>query len=359
MRALLLLGSLAALAACGDERVAASTEAAAGPAASGGPAGAGSGGDGASDAGQGGAGGADGGSGGDDRGWQALPPLPGGPRQEHAVVARRGEVWTLGGFDTSGITTTLVEIFDPAERVWRVGPDLPLPMHHANVAVVGDRVLVLGSLAGLGFDPTGESWQLDDEDGTWAPRAPLPGGRARGASAVAVTGDEIVVCGGLRGAAVAECDLYDALEDTWSALPDLPAVRDHVVGAAIDGRVFVVGGREGTIPSIGGDVWELSADRDAWIERQPMRTPRAGAAATVLGGRIYVAGGEGNPDDPRGVFDDLEAYDPQADAWSALAPMPTPRHGAGMAAVAGLLVVPGGADAEGFAAVDVVEAYRP
>lgn len=345
-------------AGCGDDRVEASTEAGSGPAASG--PGAGSGGDGGDGSGGGGADG--GGGGGQDpgaRGWRTLAPLPLGPRQEHAVIALAGEVWTLGGFDAVGITTDVVEIFDPASGAWRTGPALPLPMHHANVAVVEGRVLVLGSLEGLAFEASGEAWELDRQEGVWEPRAPLPGDRVRGASAVAVLGDRVVVCGGLRGGAVAECDAYDAGDDTWTPLPDLPEVRDHVLGATIDGRVFVVGGRAGTIPSIGGEVWELADDGSAWIERAPMRTPRAGAAGTVVGDRLYVAGGEGDPGAPRGVFDELEVYDPAADGWAALDPMPTPRHGLGAAVVDGLIVFPGGADAEGFAAVDVVEAYRP
>lgn len=301
-----------------------------------------------------GAGGASG-----DSGWRTLAALPGGPRQEVAVVALDGEVWVLGGFDEAGTVTDRVEIYDPDEDAWSDGPDLPLPMHHANVAVVGGRLLVLGYLEGLAFEASAEAWELIPGTAQWEQLTPLLFDRARGASATIVDGSRVIVCGGFRGGAVAECDAYDAADDTWTQLPDLPEIRDHVVGGALDGELLVVGGRRGTISSFEGNVWALADDDSAWENRASMLTPRGGAGAAPLGGLLYVAGGEGDPGDPDGIFRELEAYDPDDDSWQALDPMPTPRHGTGAAAVDGMLVIPGGATAEAFAATDVVEAYVP
>jgi N-acetylneuraminic acid mutarotase len=286
-----------------------------------------------------------------------LPPLPAGPRQETAVVALDGEVWVMGGFDDVGEVVDIIEIFDPTAGTWRAGPALPMPMHHANAVVVQDRLLLLGFLQGLSFEARGETFAWSGE--SWSSLAPLPLPRARGASAIGAIDAGAIVCGGFRGGAVPDCDRYDASTDTWEPLLDLPAIRDHVVGGVVDDRFFVVGGREGTIASIGGDVWELDPAASAFIPRRSMETPRAGCAAAVLDGRIFVAGGEGNPDDVSGVFAQLEVYDPSDDTWSQLPPMPTPRHGTGAAAVDGMLIIPGGADVAAFSAVDVVEAYVP
>jgi hypothetical protein len=76
-----------------------------------------------------------------------------------------------------------------------------------------------------------------------------------------------------------------------------------------------------------------------------------------VAGRIVVAGGEGNPAAATGVFDAVEAYDPAGDAWTALAPMPTPRHGTGAATLGRTLYLPGGATVQAFGAVDTHEAY--
>ncbi len=68
---------------------------------------------------------------------------------------------------------------------------------------------------------------------------------------------------------------------------------------------------------------------------------------------------EGNAASTRGVFAEVESYDPIADRWTALRPMRTPRHGTGGAALGRALYVPGGADRQAFGAVAVVEAYTP
>ena len=52
-----------------------------------------------------------------------------------------------------------------------------------------------------------------------------------------------------------------------------------------------------------------------------MPTGRSGIAAGVVGGKLYVFGGE----QPR-LFSEVEVYDPAEDRWQSLPPMPTPRH---------------------------------
>ena len=70
-------------------------------------------------------------------------------------------------------------------------------------------------------------------------------------------------------------------------------------------------------------------------------------------------GGEVNSDNPpTGVFPQVELYDPAANRWTALDPMPVPRHGIGAVTVGDLIYVPGGALRAGFAATDHSDALR-
>ena len=39
--------------------------------------------------------------------------------------------------------------------------------------------------------------------------------------------------------------VYNPAADSWTVLPDLPSQRNHIAGAAIDGRIYVAGGRLG------------------------------------------------------------------------------------------------------------------
>lgn len=306
----------------------------------------------------GGDGGGRGSSGGE---WVARADMPGGPRQETAVVQVGGEVFVLGGFDATGTILARVEAYDPANDTWRDIPDLPVAMHHANAAVADGKIIVAGFLTGMGFVADGRCFAYDPIANEWTDREPMPVGTERGASGVAAIDERVYVIGGLRdGGAVADVSDYDVLANTWTPLEALPAARDHLGSAAIDGILYAVGGRNGTV---GGHVAELLAFDPAgagtWVSRAPMPTSRGGISAAALGGRLYVFGGEGNPDDPRGVFDAAEAWEPATDAWTELAPMTTPRHGTGAAAVNDRIWVPGGADEELFAAVATNEAYVP
>ena len=81
----------------------------------------------------------------------------------------------------------------------------------------------------------------------------------------------------------------------------------------------------------------------------------AGIAASVLGGRIVVVGGEA----PTGTFNQVEAYDPKSDAWSAYARMPTARHGLGSAVVGGRMFVISGGPTPGASASTANEIFAP
>jgi N-acetylneuraminic acid mutarotase len=181
----------------------------------------------------------------------------------------------------------------------------------------------------------------------------MPAASERASSCVATLGGKIYLFGGARlGGSVSESSVYDVASDTWQALPSLPEAREHCVAGAIDDRLYVAAGRSGGIGGFQPNTWAFDPIALTYTARAPIPTPRGGAAGAVLGGKLYVLGGEGNPDDPSGVFDDIEAYDPVSDRWETLPPMLAPRHGLAAAALDGSIYLPGGASTEGFGAVD-------
>lgn len=289
--------------------------------------------------------------------WASAPRLAAGPTQETAVVAVAGKIYVLGGFQ--GFTVVpAVQVFDTAACAWSMGPDLPKPVHHANAAVVGDTIYVVGAMEGGNFASIGDTWSWSPAaDAGWIVRAPMPPGTQRGASITGVIDGKIYVAGGLRNGTVTDVSIYDPAADAWTAGPALPQPRDHGCGGVVGGKLYVTGGRAGGVNS--PLVFELTPGA-GWVERAPMPTGRGGTACGVIGDRIFVVGGEGNPaPGSRGVFPQAEAYDAAANTWETLAPMPTPRHGMGAAAWGGRLYVPGGADQEAFGAVAIHEILTP
>jgi N-acetylneuraminic acid mutarotase len=292
--------------------------------------------------------------------WARAPRLALGPTQETAVVAVEGKIYVLGGFLETAITNA-VQVFDVAACAWSRGPNLPKAVHHVNAAAWGGTIYVVGAMEGASFTSIGDTWSWNPAtDARWRARAPMPAGTQRGASVAGAIDGKIYVAGGLRNGTVADVSIYDPDGDAWTAGPALPQPRDHGCGGVVGGKLYVAGGRSG-----GGNsplLFELDPTNlgAGWVERAPMPTARSGTGCGVIGDRIVVIGGEGNPaPGSRGVFPEAEAYDAVANTWQPLAPMPTPRHGMGAAAWDGRIYVPGGADQQAFGAVATHEILTP
>jgi N-acetylneuraminic acid mutarotase len=271
-------------------------------------------------------------------GWQALPNLP-VARMEVGVAALRGQIYVVGGTVGPSVTawSAAVHAFDPGAGTWRERRALPAPLSHANLAIVGDRLFLLGPNANgqvLSYDPDTDAWT----EGKMAARAFTD----RGAAAVGVIDGKIYVAGGGFGSRVFA--VYDPQADSWAPLPALELGRDHVAGAVVGGALYVMGGsdRFANVATDRVEAYDVAAGH--WVAKRPMPTARSGCAAVILGGEIVVVGGEGNPGS--GVVSPaVEAYDPASDSWRTLPPMRTARHGLGAAVAGGKLYVPGGSTA--------------
>jgi N-acetylneuraminic acid mutarotase len=282
--------------------------------------------------------------------WQELLPLP-TPRQETAVVAVDEQIYVIGGYDDNLVMQDRVDRYDVALNTWSAAPNLPWPLHHANAAVSRGVIYVAGFLVD-NFDADGRVFALTPGDGAWSIVGFLPAGTDRGAGAAVAMDKIIYIVGGYRAAgAVGIFSAYDTLANTWTILPSLPVALDHLVAGVIEGKIYVAGGRSGSIGSHVPRSFAFDPEVGTWEERAAMPTSRAGIAGAVIYDRLYVFGGEGAAEVPSGVFDDVERYDPATDTWEILAPMALPRHGMGAVGLADSAYIPGGADVQAFAAI--------
>ncbi|KAK7914209.1 hypothetical protein PG985_011912 [Apiospora marii] len=323
--------------------------------------------------------------------WESLSPIAIEPRQEHGVVAVGEDVYILGGITTLDPTLQalpslpIAQAYSISKDEWRRIADLPIPINHANVASLNGKLYLLGALTGvLNVTGTGTNWTNEvpinyvytPETDTWSPLPPLPEASTwRGASAVGVWRDTVLIAGGLTGQVAADgvpqptvafVSAFNTTSSTWKTLPDLPEPRDHVGGAVVDDVFYVVGGRLNSSTEVRGTVFALDlladADNQGWALRAgAMPTPRGGLSTAAVGRLIYTFGGEGAITDerPEGVYDSVEVYDTMADSWEVLPPMAHPRHGTGAAAVEGRVYIPGGANHTNAGAVDTNDVFIP
>jgi N-acetylneuraminic acid mutarotase len=309
--------------------------------------------------------------------WKSLAPIKGGVRQEHNVVAWGDTVYILCGLrkNVSEETTAAVEAYNTRTNTWTELTPAPVPLHHANVAVVDGKIYILGGIKGpiFGGVPTGLSFQYDIASNKWKEISPMPYGL--GSAAIGVHKKKIYLAGGIQprgnvsgnrfGMNVIDVVAsYDTTTDKWMTHPELslPEGRDHSGGIVVDGIFYVVGGRVGSHLNNRKTVYALnltSSDR-IWVEMAPLPFARGGIAAAAAIGRIYVFGGEGNPNNLNGTFSEVGIFDIAQNRSEAGSPMPYPRHGFGAVAINDIIYLPGGGLKMGGGGLsDVNDAYVP
>jgi N-acetylneuraminic acid mutarotase len=314
---------------------------------------------------------AGGGSSGGPGAWSAAQALP-VPRFEGAGAVVGGRILFVGGItgvlddQLSARESDRVDVYDPATATWSPGPPLPAdaPKHHLAVAVADDVLYVLGGFNGiLGgaddagvFTPSAKSYALVGT--TWKRLADQP--LARGSAAASVLGGTIVVAGGgvTEPNALADAYAYDIARDAWEKRAPMPTAREHVASCVLGGKMIVVGGWSGDRTVVNAaEAYDPAADR--WVSLAPMPTARGGLGAAVLDGACWVVGGEHWTGDLPGTYGANESYDPSSNAWTSRAPMPTSRHGLGVATFGDALWAIGGGPVRGNSYTDVVEVFRP
>lgn len=173
---------------------------------------------------------------------------------------------------------------------------------------------------------------------------PLARFEAQGA---AVNG-KLYVIGGFYNSAIQatkSVDVYTLATNTWTRIADIPEALTHAP-VVVDGTtIYVLGGYLGDNP--GGStthVWKLNTTTNTWSAGPPLPAGRGGAGAAIVGRRIHVFGGATRSD---GQFNDTDQPDHyvlnlDTGVWSSAAPLPNPRNHLGGVGLNGKVYAVGG-----------------
>src|SRR3954470_24995881 len=168
---------------------------------------------------------------------------------------------------------------------------------------------------------------------------PIPSEEVLGASA----GGKFYVFAGLAPGwkPKAMVQEFDPASNSWAQKKPMPLASHHVAFASLDNKIYAFGGFK--LPESGPPAWEPIANAweydpatDTWKELAPMPTKRGAAAAAALNGKIYVIGGAStmpgssetniHPARRHMVLGTVEEYDPTTNTWRARSALPTPRN---------------------------------
>ena len=211
-----------------------------------------------------------------------------------------------------------------------------------------------------------QSAQLEPDRGTWRTAAPMPTKRTEVAAA-ALDG-KIYVVGGIEKPSLGNVmnfaitplvEMYDPVTDRWTSKAPLPVGLHHVGIGVVDRRLYVIGG----YTKSGFTVWNPVAmvyvydfATDSWAERAPMPTARGALSVTEHEGKLYAIGGY----DRKANTSAVEVYDPVRNVWTTGASLPTPRDHLAAATIGGKVYAIGGrVNGDYSRNLAVVERYDP
>lgn len=196
--------------------------------------------------------------------------------------------------------------------------------------------------------------------------APMPTKRTEVAAA-ALDG-KIYVVGGfekpslgnvMNFAITRSVEVYDPATDRWTAKSPMPAGLHHVGIGVVGGRLYVIGGYSKSGLSVWNPVATVYAydpAADSWTERPPMPTARGALSVAEHEGKLYAIGGY----DRKGNNAQVEVYDPLRNVWTTAASLPTPRDHLATSTVAGKIYAIGGRiDGDYSRNLAVTERYDP
>jgi DNA-binding CsgD family transcriptional regulator len=186
----------------------------------------------------------------------------------------------------------------------------------------------------------------------WQEEVPLS--IARGRLAVAAVNGRVYAIGGETpgGDVTGAVEAYDPAHGVWSLKASKPVPVANVSGATLAGKIYVPGGlafNDGITDRV--EAYDPAADR--WHEVAPLPAPRAAYALAVHDGRLYLFGGTDGQQDVATVY----VYDPQRDEWQIGPAMPSARAFAGAAALEEAIYVVGGYT--GGRELDTCQLFRP
>lgn len=221
--------------------------------------------------------------------WTTARPIP--EVIDHAAAATMGGFIYVAGGTVEKLVTNKFWRYDPSDDSWASMPPLPIPRYAPTMQAVNGKLYLIGGAASHGhdersfevFDPATASWSLIDNA--------LP--EEREASQTALFGGRIALVGGRDRDEhnLTSCDLYDAVRDAWAPCSSLHMGRSDFGLAAVDDRLFAIGGIN-MLSGLTTQTTEISgAGGRGWMDGHWLPAPRTSMSIAVVGHTVWVIGG--------------------------------------------------------------------
>ena len=243
---------------------------------------------------------------------------------------------------------------------WSTKKSMPQSVLDAGGAALNGRMYVVAGKTSGGHQTT--MYIYDPTNDTWSLGPAVPGPPVENPAVVPYNG-KLYVFGGSTApfsGAVTNASVFDPSAGSWAALPPMAVARGGAAAQVLGGKIYVAGGMADDGASLASvDVFDPASR--TWSSAPSMATRRDNPGSAVLDGNLYVFGGrirEANGSTVNGALTSVERFDPVAATWTARAPMPTGRRAVVVGTIGGRAQVMGG-EGGGSAAFVQNEEYDP
>ncbi len=241
---------------------------------------------------------------------------------------------------------------------------LPTAMFDQGSGVIGTRLYLVAGKDSTGtpqktlwiYDALSDSWTQGPNMPATYPAVENPAVAAYNGKLYVFTGSTLPFSGAVPNTAV-----YDPGTNSWSMLANIPTARGGATAQAIGNKIYVAGGMN----DLGASVTTLEIYDPAmntWAAGPAMGTPRDNPGSAALGGKLYIFGGRTRLSDgsePQPTLNTTEMFDPGTNLWTARANMPTGRRTVAVGLLNGRAQVMGGERTPTGATFSQNEEYDP
>ena len=158
-----------------------------------------------------------------------------------------GRWYVMTGLDTkTDKPIGAVYVFDPASNAWTTRRSMPVPAHHIMTAALGGEDLRIRWFC----ESSGRSSvEADSPRECLRPcnrRMARLGADANARGAGWAVEPDRSVSSGTPQLVLSTVEEYDPTTNRWRSRSPMPTARNHLLAAAVNGRIYAIGGRLGS-----------------------------------------------------------------------------------------------------------------
>nr|XP_046242647.1 kelch-like protein 22 isoform X2 [Scatophagus argus] len=248
-----------------------------------------------------------------------------------------------GMFTSTSLTDSehLFQVFHPSWGEWRTLTAAHAPrMSNQGIAVLNNFVYLIGGDKNTnGFRAETRCWRYDPRHNSWCSIQPLQQQHAD--HCVCVLGGHIYAIGGRDYSNELESvERYDPHTNTWAFVSSLKKEVYAHAAAVLDEKIYITCGRRGM--SYLRETYCFDPVANSWTACAEGPVERAWHGMAAVNGRLYVIGGSNDECRYRRDVLKVACFDPEANSWSLVTPLPAGHGEPGVAVLDGRIYVLGG-----------------